>query len=91
MIRSMIVSFSSIWSLYRNEHITGENVTARINAPAMAKAYVLAIGPNRAPSGPVIANSGRNALPIPSFMRAVVRFGRFTLISVNSTTRPNAM
>ena len=55
------MSFSSVLLWKRNEHRTGASVTAMISAPKIAKAYVFAIGPNRAPSGPDMAKSGRKA------------------------------
>ena len=61
IIRSTSVSFSSVLFLKRNEQSTGASVTAIVRAPQIAKAYVLAIGPKRAPSGPVMAKSGRKA------------------------------
>ena len=61
MILSRKVSCASALLTKRNEQSTGASVTARSRAPQMAKAYVLAIGPNSAPSGPVIENSGMKA------------------------------
>ena len=55
------MSCSSFLFEKRNEQSTGASVSASASAPKIAKAYVLAIGPNSAPSGPVIANRGMKA------------------------------
>ena len=61
MIRSSIVSGASCLFTKKYEHRTGARVTAISRAPQIANAYVLAIGPKRAPSGPAMEKSGMKA------------------------------
>src|SRR5208282_5236509 len=61
MILSSNVSVAVVLFAKKYEQRTGARVTAIRRAPQMAKAYVLAIGPNNAPSGPDIENRGMNA------------------------------
>ena len=59
-------SFSSACAGTKRAASTGVSVSARRIAPAMAKAYVVAIGEKMTPETPVIVKSGRNADPMMS-------------------------